>query len=452
MKTVSRTNMIRPQHNLKIGPSRAGVCGTTLFVTSLITLGFSGLSREATADEPPTDGRLILSAPLTHSDWVLKDNVAGLDDGLAGVRHMLDMCKAAGWSRVYWRCLDAGRSLYPSQLMDPMGPPKGDNYFDPKPEEVGKVGAQKNPEILKKMQERFHYGTIDSLAEAVRYGHEIGLEIHAWLSINEDDHAWGWPSRYSMAHPEHRWKRRDGSAYHSQLSFAYPEVRDYKLAIIQEVLDNYPVDGIFLDWIRTGDVRDPQVDASGVADYGYEPLLVEGFKATYGIDPLSIPNNDLRWVKYRAEPQTEFMRSVRKLAHAKRPNLPVAVMVQHPWSYRGDNPKYADNLQGLLLDVATWADEGLINAAVPAGYYAAGSGGTPELAYEYLKTLTGGKIDIWMYAWVPTTVDEFQSGLAVARKLGAQQILYWEADYIDNNPRKAELQKIMSDHASTPAK
>ncbi len=120
-------------------------------------------------------------------------------------------------------------------------------------------------------------------------------------------------------------------------------------------------------------------------------------------------------------------------------------MVQHPWSYRGDNPKYADNLQGLLLDVETWANEGLIDAAVPAGYYAPNSGGTPELAYDHLKKLTGGKIDIWMYAWVPTTAEEFRSGLETAQKLGAKQILYWEADYIDNNPHKTDLQKVMSD-------
>ena len=228
-------------------------------------------------------------------------------------------------------------------------------------------------------------------------------------------------------------------------------MRAYKLGIIQEVLDTYPVDGIFLDWIRTGDVRDPQVDSSGVADYGYERILLDGFKTEYGIDPQSIPNHDMRWVKYRAEPQTEFMRSVRKLANSKSPKLPVAVMVQHPWSYRGDNPQYADNLQGLLLDVKAWASEGLMDAAVAAGYYAPNSGGTPELAYEHLKELTGGKIDIWMYAWVPTTAETFRTGLENARKLSAKQILYWEADYIDNNPHKADLQKMMSDCAAMPA-
>ena len=50
-----------------------------------------------------------------------------------------------------------------------------------------------------------------------------------------------------------------------------------------------------------------------------------------------------------------------------------------------------------------------MDAAVPAGYYAPNSGGTPELAYEHLKKLTGGKTEIWMYAWVPGSVDDFTS-------------------------------------------
>ncbi len=113
------------------------------YAAGMMLFCFVGSSYETLADEPTTDGKVIFSAPLTHSDWVLKDHVSGLDDGLAGVRHMLDMCKATGWSRIYWRCLDAGRSLYPSKLMDPMGSPHGDNYFNPKPEEVGKVGRRR---------------------------------------------------------------------------------------------------------------------------------------------------------------------------------------------------------------------------------------------------------------------------------------------------------------------
>jgi hypothetical protein len=42
------------------------------------------------------------------------------------------------------------------------------------------------------------YSTFDPLAEAVRYGHRIGLQIHAWVTINEDDHGWGLKSQFSQ--------------------------------------------------------------------------------------------------------------------------------------------------------------------------------------------------------------------------------------------------------------
>ncbi len=416
--------------------------------------GLTLVSTVAYAQNPPSqdpkglDQKFILSAPLTHSDWILKDNVPGLDDKLTGVRHMLNMCKAAGWNRIYWRCLDAGRSLYPSNLMDPMGMPVADNYFNPKPEEVGIAGAAKNEAMLKKIRERYHYDSIDYTAEAVKYGHQIGIEVHAWLTLNEDDHGWGWPSRYTLRHPEHRWRRKDGTFFRSQLSFAWPEVRDYKLSIVKELLEKYRFDGIFIDWIRTGDVRDLQVDQSGHAVYGYEQILIDRFKQSFKIDPRDLPNDDERWVRHRAEPYTEFMRAVRKLCDRLQPGLPIAVMVHHPWGYRGGNPKYADNLRGLHLDVATWAKEKLMDSVVAAGYYT--GGGTPEKAFNHLKELTGGKVDVWLYAWVPNNPDSFRQELQRASALGAKQILFWEADYIDNLPQqeKASLQQLMRSYAA----
>jgi hypothetical protein len=53
-----------------------------------------------------------------------------------------------------------------------------------------------------------------------------------------------------------------------------------------------------------------------------------------------------------------------------------------------------------------------------------------------------------MYAWVPGSVDDLLSGLDLARSLGADHILFWEADYIDNLPHKAALQQAMREHAA----
>jgi hypothetical protein len=397
------------------------------------------------------DEKLILSAPLTHSDWILK---AGMIWGEDGVRHMLDACKACGWSRIYWRALDGGRTLYKSSLALPEGKWDDDNFWSPKSAADQRILELSTPSLTPsartaigdKMGRIYDYAHFDSLAAAVRYGHQIGLQIHAWVSINEDDHGWGLRSQFSKQHPQFRWQHRDGRVYRSQLSFAYPEVRQYKAAILDELLRNYAIDGLLLDWIRTGDVRDnPQTDADGVAESGYEAPLIASFKKQYGVDPRDLPNGDERWVRCRAQPQTEFMRMARHVARSQNRAVPVAVLVGHPWHYRGSLDPISGNLRGLLLDTTTWAREGLMDAAVAAGYYR--SGGNAELAYQALKTETEGKVDIWSYAWVPQNVAEFEQDFSLAQRLGAKQILFWEADYIDDRAQKAELERAMSSRA-----
>ena len=389
---------------------------------------------------------MTLCAPLTHSDWMLRPNIPW---GMPGVKHMLDACKACGWSHVMWRVFDAGRATYASKLLQRGLHAEADNIFNPGTDEgraaVKRLLPNLTPEqgatYLKQMA-AMDYANFDTLAAACEYGHSIGLKIHAWASINEDDHGWGWRSEYAKAHPQYTWKRRDGRAYRSQLSFAYPQVREYKLGLLKELIA-YPIDGLFLDWIRTGDIRDnPQTDAAGVADNGYELPNAEAFLSKYNLTPADVPNDDDRWVRLRAEPHTIFMREARELT-----KLPIAVMVGHPWHYRGTLDPIAGNLKGLLLDVKTWADEGLMDAAVAAGYYRAG--GDAESAYKALRDETAGsrrrrKVDVWTYAWVPNNVAEFTRDFELAKRVGAKQILFWEADYIDGRPNAAELKAAMS--------
>lgn len=390
------------------------------------------------------EARPTLSAPVTHSDWMLRP---GASWGPEGVRKMLDTCKAAGLSRVYWRALDGGRALYRSDLLDPQGPWEEDSFWNPQAaEDRALVERFGNPEPvrrdLRRRLDALDYAGFDTLAEAVRYGHKIGLEVHAWVTINEDDHGWGIRSRFARSHPETRWRRRDGRPYRSQQSFAYPDVMRYKLAIVEEIVARYEVDGVFLDWIRTGDVRDnPQTDAGGVADHGYEPPLIEGFRAETGIDPRTLPNGDARWVRYRARPHTEFLRSARAIVRARRPRATVSALVAHPSCYRGFGDKIDGNLRGLLLDVSAWAREGLIDEVVAAGYYR--DGGTPESAYRSLERETGGTLRPWLYAWMPRTVADVDREIALSRTLGARQILFWEADYLDDGRDKATLSRAM---------
>lgn len=410
----------------------------------IVAFGGKAIARgEAGAD---VDGKIVLGAPVTHSDWMLKEGIAW---GPAGVKHMLDACKESGWSKVYWRVTDGGRAMYPSRVMRPGDQWDDDSFWSPQTEEDRKlvqqfgmsVGEEKRTALLKKF-EQMDYAKFDALGEAVRYGHAIGLEVHAWVTTNEDDHGWGLVSDFAKAHPEWRWVKRNGRVYRSQMSFAFPEVREYKLAILSELLGNYALDGLFLDWIRTGDVRDnPQTDGEGVADSGYEGPNVEAFKKEHGADPHEVSNGDERWVKVRAVPQTMFMRQVKTLIDGRPKRLPVSVMVGHPWHYRGLGDKIDGNLRGLLLDVRAWAREGLIDAAVAAGYYR--DGGNAERAATSLKEEVEGRVPVWVFGWVPTTAGQFEGDYQIARKVGANEVLLWEGDYIDDRPNRPELQRAM---------
>jgi uncharacterized lipoprotein YddW (UPF0748 family) len=163
-------------------------------------------------------------------------------------------------------------------------------------------------------------------------------------------------------------------------------------------------------------------------------------------DPRQLPTGDDRWVRFRAAPHTAFMRRVKKIADARKPRLPVSVLVAHPWCFRGFKDKIDGNLRGLLLDVAAWAREDLIDDAVAAGYYL--NGGDAEKAYRALRDETANKTNVWLHSWVPRTTAEIERDGNLARKVGASQILFWEADYIDDRPNREELQRTMRSLAS----
>jgi hypothetical protein len=102
--------------------------------------------------------------------------------------------------------------------------------------------------------------------------------------------------------------------------------------------------------------------------------------------------------------------------------------------------KVNGSLQGLLCDMTQWAEEGLIDEAVLAGYY--WQGGDSTQAWYELKEETSGKVKPWLYEWTPQTALDMERCLHAAEKAGAGQILFWEADYIDNIP-KQDLQQIV---------
>jgi hypothetical protein len=157
------------------------------------------------------------------------------------------------------------------------------------------------------------------------------------------------------------------------LSFAYPEVCQYKLDLIQEQAA-YGVDNVCLDFFRENHLfgeRHHQLipkqegDLDGVCIFGYEPPIVDAFKRQFGIDPHNVINSDEAWVRFRANYLTAFMKKVREMLNKWGITLTAKVRsmnrIQAPFPYW--EPEYVptNSLLGSFVDWPTWAEQGLLD-------------------------------------------------------------------------------------------
>ena len=58
-------------------------------------------------------------------------------------------------------------------------------------------------------------------------------------------------------------------------------------------------------------------------------------------------------------------------------------------------------------------------------------------------------MEVWTFAWVPSSIAETDQTFAIADKVGAKSFLFWEADYIDAMPNAAELKSQLRNRAET---
>ena len=164
-----------------------------------------------------------------------------------------------------------------------------------------------------------HKQGVDPFAVSIRRCREKGISPWASLRMN-DTHYLDQPSRISrlwLDHPEFRSQERRG------YDFSHSEVRQHYLAIIEEVLQRYDVDGVELDWMRFA--------------YHFKPDEA----------------------RQKCPILTEFMRKARELTRqaSKRLGHPVQISVRVPAT-----PDFA---QGLGMDAVTWTQQGLIDILVP---------------------------------------------------------------------------------------
>ena len=105
------------------------------------------------------------------------------------------------------------------------------------------------------------------------------------------------------------------------LSPNHPKVNSYLVTIIRELIQNYNLDGIHLDYIRYHD-----------SDYGKNPTAIEYYRKYHGLNALSssqLSKLELsEWNDYRRKAVTDLVRELRKMIDYLNPNIELTAAVK----------------------------------------------------------------------------------------------------------------------------
>ncbi len=186
---------------------------------------------------------------------------------------------------------------------------------------------------------------------AFKEAHKRGIKIYASVPIfgrSERD------EKFVQEHGDAVFSRfRDGRLDTHMLSPASPEVQQYRIGVIKDFLQRYPLDGLMLDFIRWGNYTAD--DQYSVCLTGYDEAVLKraGFKEGEIPEP-----SDERMLKARASFVTDFIRKVREELKTLRPGLPVGVFNS---SAAGRLPSYTYVGQ----DWEQWENENLVDEHHP---------------------------------------------------------------------------------------
>ena len=212
----------------------------------------------------------------------------------------------------------------------------------------------------------------DVLAELLDAAHARGMEVHAWISVAPTDHGVyddlpdppGWvASTHGRSAPvADRWvTRTDTGVWSDYLDPGVPAVQDHVAAIVGELAERYPVDGIHLDYVRYQGNQ-----------YGYHPIAVKRFQQESGRSDTPEPR-DSQWATWRRAQTTAVMERARDAIDATGNDVALSAAVitwgegpatQDRLGFRGTMPFWRT-----LQDWDRWVRNDIVDAVFPMNYF-----------------------------------------------------------------------------------
>lgn len=266
----------------------------------------------------------LLRAQSQRGIW-LTDVASTALDSREGIEGVVESCKIYGIDQIYVVVWNRGYTLYPSAHME-------------------KTFGRK---VAPRFADR------DMLQELIEIAHANGLQVHAWFefgfssSYQEPDGGHILQSKPAWRAIDNEGKLVSKNGFQWMNAF-HPEVQDFLLALIAEVIKNYDVDGI------QGDDRLPANPSTA----GYDKFTIAQYKAEHNGKAPPSDHKNQEWVDWRAQRLNLFAQKVYETAKATDPEIVVTMAPSiFPWSK-----------EEYLQDWPTWVKNGWVDVIIPQVY------------------------------------------------------------------------------------
>jgi len=186
----------------------------------------------------------------------------------------------------------------------------------------------------------------DPLEETVIVSRKFGMETYPWFCVFPEGEAN--LKGPLIAHPEWAVVNSKGKKY-GYSDPAKADARRYETSLILEVLNNYDVDGIMLDYTRYP-----------ASDYCYCDYCCSQFMKEHGANPKELPKRGElreRWDSWRRERVTSFVKDLSESVHSAKPR---AKLASYCWT--------TASLYNVYQDWPAWARRGYLDFITPTGY------------------------------------------------------------------------------------
>lgn len=215
-------------------------------------------------------------------------------------------------------------------------------------------------------------GGIDPLAQLITQAHAANIQVHAWIVPYRVSSVWP-PAGNALlaAHPE--WLMVPQAAIgggpatvggYYTLDPGSPDAQEYLIDIVQELVANYAIDGINLDYIRYVDD-----DAGYPADVNYPNSSLERFQRLTGYVGTPPFSGNTSWNDFRRQTISEFVKRLRaeipSIPNPRQPLWLTADLIAF-----GNAPTQFTSSDAYLLfqDWRLWMEKGWLDGGIPMNY------------------------------------------------------------------------------------